>query len=79
MTQHERILAALRQAGARGLCVADVPETLGYTMRNRVSELRRSLSGETIVSERCRVPEHHHKATVSRYWLVTVGQQEIAL
>jgi hypothetical protein len=66
VSQRSVILDALRIAGRQGVCLSDVPLEIGYTMRNRVAELRRD--GKLIESERCRV--HKHASTVSRYFLI---------
>lgn len=64
-TLRSRALAALRAAGDRGVCVADVERDLAYTLRNRVSELRSE--GHRIVAVRCRA--HRHRSTAARYVL----------
>lgn len=73
MTQRELVLQALRSAGERGVCLADVPLDLGYTLRNRVASLRHEY---TIESERCRV--HAHDGPVSRYWLKEKAASPVA-
>lgn len=63
------MLAALRSAGERGLCISDmerIDRTAVLTMRNRLSELR--ASGVAIESERCQI--HKHRSSVARYRLV---------
>jgi hypothetical protein len=65
VSQRESVLAALRTAGSRGICLADVPLEVSYTLRNRVSELRRQ--GTDVRSELCRV--HAHDGPISRYTL----------
>ena len=69
MSQKEIILGELKH---HSLCVSDLPDHLSYTLRNRVSELRRD--GVDIRSERCRV--HRHRAAVVRYALVSKPVQE---
>jgi len=66
MTQRERVLAILRAAGPRGVCLADVPGDLSYVLRNRVGDC--SKLGYTITSQRCRF--HRHRGLVSRYRLL---------
>lgn len=63
-SQRERVLLHL-QAQSK-VCVASVPLDLGYTLRNRVGELRRS--GYEIVSERCL--RHRHEGPVIAYRLI---------
>jgi hypothetical protein len=41
MTQRQRVLAYLIHQD--GICVSDLPVELSYTLRNRVSELRRNV------------------------------------
>lgn len=64
-TQKRRVLLLLRAAGADGVCVSNVPLELGYTMRNRISELRRE--GHAIEGAACHV--HAHRSGVLRYVL----------
>jgi hypothetical protein len=64
-SQREQVLAALRTAGSRGICLADVELPISYTMRNRIGTLRRE--GFDIRSELCRV--HAHDGPISRYVL----------
>ena len=72
-SQKQIVLDMLKRNGS--LCVADLPVDISYTLRNRVSELRRE--GKPIESSRCTV--HQHRASVSRYRLAQPQQQEIAL
>lgn len=70
-----RVLNALRMAGDRGLCVADVPIDVGYTLRNRLSELR--AGGHHIEARPCRA--HRHRGGVLRYRLLPTpppGEQQ---
>ena len=48
-----------------GVCMWQVSPDLAYTLRNRVSELRRD--GVSIESAPCKV--HRHRGLVYRYWL----------
>ena len=64
MTQRQQVLAAL--INQPSVCLADVPLELGYTLRNRISELRRD--GHNIVSEPC--TKHRHEGTIVRYHLI---------
>ena len=73
MTQKERVYECLRFWGS--VCVSDVPDSLSYTLRNRISELRRE--GKPIRSATCGWHQHEHP--VARYFLEKPGQQEIAL
>ena len=74
MTLKQRVLAELR-AHPEGVCVSMLPQELGYTSRNRVSELRRD--GLPIEGSRC--TRHPHKAPVYSYRLVSVGQQTLVM
>jgi hypothetical protein len=68
VTQKQLVLQALRSAGERGLCVTDMGQidwTAVLTMRNRISEARRS--GLDIRGERCL--RHAHRGLVYRYTL----------
>lgn len=64
-TQKRRVLLLLRAFGERGVCLADCPGDLSYTMRNRISELR--ADGFTIAGAVCRT--HRHPSAVQRYTL----------
>lgn len=64
-SQRELVLSALRTAGSRGICLADVPLELSYTLRNRIGEIRRQ--GKDVRSELCRV--HAHDGPIARYTL----------
>lgn len=74
MTQKERVLLYLRTM-PEGVCVEAVPRDLGYTLRNRIGELRRD--HVPIAGERC--TRHHHAAPVFSYRLVAPVQLEVAL
>lgn len=65
MSQKTDVLGFLRDAGTRGICIADLPLALGYSARNRIGTLRRE--GFDIRSELCRV--HAHDGPISRYTL----------
>ena len=69
MSQKQRVLVLLQEQDA--VCVKSVPVDLGYTLRNRVSELRRE--GKNIVSERCRM--HAHASSVLMYYIPREPQQ----
>jgi hypothetical protein len=73
MTQKQRVWELLSLWGS--MCVSDVPDALAYTLRNRISELRRE--GKAIRSAPCGWHKHAHP--VSRYTLVKPEQQEIKL
>ena len=76
MSQRSTVLEALREAGERGICLADVPIDVGYAMRNRIGDLR--AAGMLIRGERCRI--HAHRGQIERYFLVTQPvQMAIAL
>jgi hypothetical protein len=57
------------------VCVASVPLDLGYTLRNRIHELRDD--GLPIVGERCL--RHAHRGPILSYRIVQPGQQAMAL
>jgi hypothetical protein len=65
-SQKTLVLAALRTAGSRGICIGDLPLNLGYSARNRIGTLRRE--GFDIKSELCRV--HAHDGPISRYYIL---------
>lgn len=69
MTQKERVLLYL-QTMPEGVCVECVPRDLGYTLRNRIGELRR----ENVPIEGSRCIRHPHKAPVFSYRLVPAEQ-----
>jgi hypothetical protein len=73
MTQKERVLLHLRTQ--EKVCVASVPLDLGYTLRNRVGELRRE--DYQIVSERCM--RHHHDGPVIAYRLILPQPAQMAM
>jgi len=70
LTQKQVVLRLLREH-PEGICVADVPREVAYTLRNRCSEL--SHEGHAIVVRRCRF--HTHKAAVVRYSLSASPEQ----
>ena len=68
-TQKGRILAALKQAGPRGVCLADLDALHygdGYAARNRVGDLRKE--GKPIEGAPCNL--HNHRGGIMRYVLV---------
>ena len=71
MSQKSEVLELLRYGGDQGLCLAGAPVDLAYTLRNRVSELRRD--GYDIRGERC--TRHAHKGPILSYRLVTAPVQ----
>jgi hypothetical protein len=71
VTQRQRVLAYLMYQDS--VCVGDLPVELSYTLRNRVSELRRD--GHQISSERCR--RHDHAGPVYRYRLIRQPVQQV--
>jgi len=64
VSQRETVLRLLREHPT-GICVADVPPEIAYTLRNRISELH--AHGHPIVSRVCR--QHKHGSAVRRYSL----------
>lgn len=68
-TQKVQILNALRETRG-GVCLADLPTHLNYTLRNRISELRSE--GWMIESLPCKI--HRHASSVRRYRLTTPTQ-----
>lgn len=78
MTQRALVLAALRQAGERGVCLEDFAQLdfgLPYRARNVVAELRKE--GLPIEGSPCK--RHAHRGSVFLYRLVPAGQQTLAL
>ena len=74
--QQKRVLGFLKRR-PQGICIDDVPHDIGYTLRNRVAELRKP-GNITIESERCTF--HNHGAPVVRYRLARpFVQQELGL
>ena len=71
-TLRGRVLTALRVAGDRGVCLAELDGDLSYTARNRVAELR--AAGHLIETEPCR--QHRHRGGVRRYRLVVPQRGE---
>lgn len=72
--QQETVFGYLKRR-PQGVCVDDVPRAVGYTLRNRISELRKK-EGVAIDVERCTF--HNHPNPVNRYRLPK-RQQELAL
>ena len=78
MSQRDTALEALRSAGERGACLADIAQldpNMPYRYRNVISDLRKD--GLPIVGERC--VRHAHKGPILSYRLVPAGQQAMAL
>jgi|HubBroStandDraft_6_1064221.scaffolds.fasta_scaffold36137_7 hypothetical protein len=72
--QQETVLGYLKRR-RQGVCIKDVPHEVGYTLRNRISELRKK-EGIDIEVEHCTF--HNHPNPVNRYRLPK-AQQELAL
>ena len=74
-TYKQRVLEALRAAGERGVCLADVDRDLAHTLRNRCGELARE--GHHIERRSC-MWHDHRSATVARYILRPTGETSAA-
>jgi Helix-turn-helix domain len=72
-TQKQRVLAWLQNQSS--VCVSDLPVELGYTMRNRIHELR--ADGVEIIGERCTA--HNHRGPILAYRLAQPVQAVLAL
>jgi len=75
VSQRETALEALREAGNRGVCLADIAQVdpnMPYRFRNVISDLRKELPIDGEICYR-----HHHVGPVLRYRLVQ--PQQLAL